>query len=746
MLRTFRSRLLFAAFATYAAMLALLQWNALRLTTHALEDSLSMQAELARPLISGAIGPLLVARDYATLQDLVERSVEGRALVAMEVRDRRGAQAATAGEFGLGETLTLPLEIAGQPVGAARLQLRSDVVDAARQDLLRNGLVIGAMVLMTGMLLLGLAVKVLGTGAERIVQASRRIAGGDLDVSLPVDGALEVRAVSEAFNKMSQALREQLGALRASETRLRSVVAALSEGLVVHDRTGRVVECNEAAARLLGVDRQALLSVAVDRMPMRVRRPDGRELSPDERPVTQALRTGRSQRDALLQLERADGSIVWVQLNCEPIIGSDGHHAETVVATVTDVTRHVLAEEGLRAANQTLEQRVAERTAELTLAKEAAEQANRAKSEFLSRMSHELRTPLNAILGFAQLLGLPGHGLDDTQRERIRQIEMAGWHLLELINEVLDLARIEAGAMAVALEPVELRELAARAVEMATPLADQRDVRIQPLPAGPPLWVHADRRRLLQVLSNLLSNAIKYNRPQGRVSLAAGATGDRIWLHVQDTGRGLSAEQLGRLFVPFVRLDDSGTVEGTGIGLVITKRLVELMGGNVSVTSQPAQGSRFGFELPATSAATPRPASAAPALPATASMATRRILYVEDNPSNAALLADVIALRPGFVVSVAVDGPSGLARLHAERPDAAVIDIDLPGMDGNELCRRAKTDPAVAHIPLLALTAQAMPDDIRRVRAAGFDAVLTKPIDLFHFIDEVDRLIAEKMT
>jgi len=740
MLRTFASRLLLAAIATFAAMLALLQWNALGLMTRSLEEGLSVQAELARPLISGAVAPLLAARDYATLQDLVQRSVDERGLVALEILDRRGERAAASGRFAGTNVVVVPLEIAGQAVGQARLEFNQDAVSRARATLLRNGLAIGAVVLVAGGVLLALAMKVLGTGAARVVQASRRIAGGEFDVQLPVDGAQEVREVSEAFNRMSRAVREKLDALRASEARLRSVVAALSEGLVVCDRDGRVVECNEAAARLLGIEHATLLAGRIGRLGVTIHSADGVELPPADRPVQTTIRTGQPRRDELLRMVRADGSAVWVQSNVEPIHGANGA-AQTVVATLTDVTRHVLAEEELRRANLGLERRVTERTAELTQAKEVAERANRAKSEFLSRMSHELRTPLNAILGFAQLLQLPQPALDAVQRERVRQIEAAGWHLLALINEVLDLSRIEAGAVSLSLEPVDLRELAARAVEMAAPLAERQSVRLEPLPEGEALWVHADRRRLLQVLSNLLSNAIKYNRPQGRVRLVAETRDGTVRLAVSDTGRGIAPEHRDRLFVPFARIEDDGRTEGTGIGLVITKRLVELMGGKVDVVSTAGEGSTFAVTLPASVAGTPVAVALPSALPSPQPGAPVRILYVEDNPSNVALLADMLGLRPEWGLDVAGDGPSGLAKLRATRPDVAVVDIDLPGIDGNTLCRRAKADPATAAIPLLALTAAAMPEDLRRMREAGFDAVMTKPLDIVRFIGEIDRLL-----
>jgi signal transduction histidine kinase/CheY-like chemotaxis protein len=406
--------------------------------------------------------------------------------------------------------------------------------------------------------------------------------------------------------------------------------------------------------------------------------------------------------------------------------------------------------DALESANARLEQRVQERTIELQTALHAAEAGSRAKSEFLSRMSHELRTPLNAILGFAQLLALTRTDLPESDRQKLQQIQTAGWHLLALIDEILDLARIEAGALSVSLEPVDLCRLADEAMELLRPAAAGRTLHLESLlPEQGPRWVLADRKRLTQVLHNLLSNAVKYNRERGFVRLQVlPAPAGRVRLAVSDGGRGMSPAQVAQLFQPFTRFaDPTETVQGTGIGLVITRRLLEVMDGRIEVESSPGQGSVFTIDLPAASAPEPRDPpitgfggleglSAREAAPT-----RRRVLYVEDNPSNIELLRSVMALRPEVDLLVETDGEAGLSHLMRLRPDLAVIDIDLPRLDGLSLCRAVRAEPALRDLPLIALSAKAMRADLRAMERAGFDACLTKPLEVQRFFDELDRLM-----
>jgi PAS domain S-box-containing protein len=377
----------------------------------------------------------------------------------------------------------------------------------------------------------------------------------------------------------------------------------------------------------------------------------------------------------------------------------------------------------------------------------AADKANRAKTDFISSMSHELRTPLNAILGFAQLVesGIPAPTA--AQKRSLDQILKAGWYLLELINEVLDLALIESGKVTLSREPLSLAEVMLECRAMIEPQAQRRGIGMTFPGFAAPLFVNADRVRLKQVLINLLFNAIKYNRPGGTVAVECVARdADTVRLSVRDTGPGLSAEQVAQLFQPFNRLDKgAGAEEGTGIGLVVTKRLVELMGGVIGVDSTPSVGSAFWVELRRCAApklvATQTDHAAASRPPVPDGAPVRTLLYVEDNPANLELVEQLIARRPDLRLLCAGDGELGVEFARAHRPDLILMDINLPGMGGIEAMQILRADPLTAHIPILALSANAVPHDIARGLEAGFFDYLTKPIRVDRFMEALDAAL-----
>ncbi|WP_219132602.1 ATP-binding protein [Janthinobacterium sp. UMAB-60] len=405
--------------------------------------------------------------------------------------------------------------------------------------------------------------------------------------------------------------------------------------------------------------------------------------------------------------------------------------------------------------NQELEVRVHERTmqlemtnGELAMAMEEARSANYAKSAFLSSMSHELRTPLNAILGFAQILSsdrLPS--TLEQKKEFAGHILKSGRHLLTLINEILDLAKVESGTVSLSLEPVGLDAILQECRDMIAPLASQRGIGMA-FPDACPLNVLADRTRLKQILLNLLSNALKYNREQGQVAIdCAPHAGGRVRISVRDTGVGLDAEQLALLFQPFNRLgQEGGTEEGSGIGLVVTKRLVELMDGNIGVASAPGEGSTFWIELRVVDAV---PIPVAPVLPrpdlAGALLehsALVTLLYVEDNPANLTLVEEIVRYCPQLQLLTATDGRLGVEMARTHLPQLILMDINLPHVNGTDALKLLRADPRTAHIPVIALTANAMPGDVERSMALGFYRYLTKPINLDEFTEAINSTLA----
>ncbi|MBD0320715.1 MAG: response regulator, partial [Gemmatimonadetes bacterium] len=401
-----------------------------------------------------------------------------------------------------------------------------------------------------------------------------------------------------------------------------------------------------------------------------------------------------------------------------------------VVVNARDVTERRLAEEALRRA-----------TAD-------AERANRAKSEFLSRMSHELRTPMNSILGFAQVLARAG--LPENHNKYLQHILKGGRHLLNLINEVLEISRIESGRQSLSLEPVHVGTVLQEALGLVRPLAEQRRVELDEAPwlLHGDAYVYADRQRLTQVVLNLLSNAVKYNRPGGRVRLwcaiEPGEEGPWVMVRIEDTGRGIPADKTDQLFTPFARLGAEQTeVEGTGLGLALSLRLAEAMGGDLVLESSGSAGSVFRLEL--RPADNPLNRAEEPAPPAAGAGPHRaaRVLYIEDNLANLALVETFLMTRPEWQTIPALQGLVGLELAREHRPDLILLDLHLPDMHGSEVLRRLRADERTAGVPVVVISADATRTAVEELLALGADAYLTKPLDLDEFLRTLEQFLPE---
>jgi PAS domain S-box-containing protein len=529
------------------------------------------------------------------------------------------------------------------------------------------------------------------------------------------------KQVEAEQKKLDQRLRDQ-------QFYTRSLIESNIDALMMADPLGIITDVNKQMEALTGCTRDELIGAPFkDYFTDPERAEAAIKLVLSEKKVTNYELTARAR----------DGQKTVVSYNATTFYDRD-RSLQGVFAAARDVTER-----------QRFEQALQESNVELESAKSAAEKANLAKSDFLSSMSHELRSPLNAILGFAQLMESASPLPTASQSESIAQILQAGWHLLKLINEILDLTVIESGKVSLSPESVSLSEVISECRTMMDPQAQQRGISMTfpQFDDKAPFFVKADRIRLKQIIINLLSNAIKYNKEQGTVAVdCTGSAPERVRISIADTGAGLSPEKLAQLFQPFNRLgQEAGGVAGTGIGLVVTKRLAELMEGVLGVESTVGVGSVFWCEL--NSAAAPQlkiqngevEASVRPQLPDGALQ--RTLLYVEDNPANMKLVEQLIARCQDIRLMTAVNGTLGIELARATRPQVILMDINLPGISGIEALKILREDPATAHIPVVALSANAMPRDIAKGLELGFFRYLTKPIKVKEFMDTLNAAL-----
>jgi PAS domain S-box-containing protein len=502
-----------------------------------------------------------------------------------------------------------------------------------------------------------------------------------------------------------------------AEERLAALVDGLDDGLVVLDADGCVVTANPAARRMFSDLVPNLIGSHLRDAPLDVLDDLGRPLAVDDRPEVIALETGVSQRQ-LIGFRTADLVERWVSVDAHPIERSQD--VRWVAASYKDVSER--------------------RRIEAALA--TAEASDRAKGEFLSRMSHELRTPLNSVLGFAQLLDMSDLGGRD--QEAVEQILIAGRHLLGLLDDVLDLERIEAGRLEVRVEPVAVAAALREAVELVQPLAASRHITIELRPGVDGAHVMADAQRLRQVLLNLLTNAIKYNRTDGSVTVVSRSEADRIVVRVTDTGPGLRPDEIARLFVPFERLDaDRSGVEGAGVGLALAKRLTEAMGGKIGIESEPGDGSTFWCAFAREPATTSRPGSSHRASgdgDVHRGPPHHRVLYIEDNAANRLLAEHIAEIDGRFELATAIDARSGIDFARATPPDAILLDLQLPDHPGEYVLSQLQASPATREIPVVIVSADASPERQSHLLGAGARAYLTKPLDIpavFRALDDV---------
>jgi PAS domain S-box-containing protein len=655
-------------------------------------------------------------RDFAVPQILtVQRNPTGAVNVAAALRGKRRVDA-------LRLIFAELIKRNQQPAAPAELQAQAAASRASAYEL---GGLVGALVLLAASALY-LRRAVLRP-IRKVGNAADDLAAGDLSVRVEPASATELSRLASSFNAMADALQDGHGRLedqaaefRRSEVFLDSVVEHIPNMLLVRDaRDLKFVRFNRAGEKLLGYSREELLGKNAHD----VFAADLAESSTAEDRAT--LASGVPLEIAEEAVQTRNDGVRYLHTTKIPVVDEHGK-AQYLLAISEDITDRKRGDELLRDA------------------KEQAERANRAKSEFLSRMSHELRTPLNSILGFGHLLEMDG--LSEDQLEPVHYIVESGRHLLELINEVLDIARIEAGKVTIFPEPVAVEALLADVVAVVSPMAAERNIHVEIASGELGCYIRADRQRVKQVLLNLLSNAIKYNREGGEVGIVCEQAGPKLRIRVRDTGLGIPAGRLSEVFAPFERIvAEHEDIEGSGLGLALSKHLMELMGGTLTVESEPGIGSTFTAEIELAEATDASDAVKrtleSPASDQLDGAPSVRVLYMEDNVVNIKLIEHVLERRPEITVEATMQGRLGIELARHHPPDVIVLDVHLPDMTGEQVLDALKQDARTERIPVIILTADLGADQGPRLLELGASFFLTHPLDVPSFLAALDAVI-----
>lgn len=758
-----RFRLVASAVVIEIIMLSILVWNSMRLTENYLLNQSQFRINEVVPLLKASLAGPLLEEDIARIKEIVEQVVSEQGLRFIEVKNSLGQTLVTVGQRAalssqptspaagspadeaVPEQLQIPVSLENHPLGSLQIEVDTHFLASALAHVRREGLGIALIEILLSIMLLTAVGLALTKQLYSLTGAAEKIAAGDFSTRVEVTSNDEVGALQEGFNKMFEVMAHREAerdsaetALQEREQRYRTLIeSAKTLPWEVDVRTMRFTYVGPQAEDMLGypldkwyeegfwaghihpADRQRVVAYSAEQT----------QLSQDH--------------ELEYRLTTRDGEESWIR-NIVNVI-TDEQGVARLSGFMFDITPRKQAELELDRYRSHLEELVDERTERLSAAMEEADRANQLKSEFLSRMSHELRTPLNAILGFGQLLA--EDDLNTRQKEFVQEISQASEHLLNLINEVLNLTRIETGNIQPVIENVNLSKLIQEVLALHKPLAQQRGIKIDNYVCDKDIFVRADAFRLKDVLINLVSNAVKYNKAHGHVTVnSTEPQSGIVRIQVIDTGIGLTPEQQQNLFEPFNRLgQEYSDIEGTGIGLTITRHLVDMMGARMGLESQPGEGSTFWVECPLAGASPhevePNSESGGSSASGAHTLTNAMVLYIEDNPANLRLVEKVIQRHTNIQVLSAPNAEMGLELAKHYRPDLILMDLNLPGMDGYEALSRLRNNELTRDIPVIALSAAAMTRDIERGKLAGFKRYLTKPIK----IDELREVLAAEL-
>ena len=631
-------------------------------------------------------------------------------------------------------------------IGWARVALGQDQNIASLHVITRNGVLYTMIAIVIGIIFAVLMARGLTKSLRQLVNVSTRIQHGEHDLRVDIQRVDEVGQLAVGFNQMLDSLASVRRELVASEERFDLAMKGSNDGVWDWNILTNEVYYSPRWKAMVGYKDHELENQFSTFE--RLVHPD------DSKQVMQAIEeyfSGKTDEFKIeFRMHHKDAHWEYILSRGYVVRGADGKPIR-MTGTAVDITEQKHAEEQILKLNSELEVRVKNRTSELMNAKEDAERANRAKSEFLSNMSHELRTPMNAILGFSQILEADtSQPLSEDQTESVHEIISAGEHLLKLINDVLDLARIEAGKISVSLEPVSVKDVLTECVTLIKPLAEEKEITIDEYNScNNNYYVLADRTRFKQVLLNLLSNAVKYNKEKGSIKISCESAGGILKLCIADEGAGLTTHEQEHLFIPFERLSADATgIEGSGIGLALSKRLMNCMNGDIGIDSEGGKGSKFCVTLPMSivmSAEHKPPGSIDKNINESPVKSSYRymVLYIEDNPANIRLIQRILKQHRKDIYLLTATVPNeGLELAQELKPGLILLDINLPDMDGYEVKKCLQANSETRNIPVVGVSANAMAKDIARSKSAGFKDYLTKPVDMVKLLTVIEKFLS----